>query len=275
LHLGSRVDRIMDCHLFLCLLASLAVAWGWGDEGHRVVAQVAADMLTPKAEAAVNKMLPTTSMANIASVPDKYRTYAQGAWSSPCHYADLPRNANGFKMSYCPNYCVVKSIQNYTSILQAGKSSVKACALGAGIEPCALIFLVHYIGDVHQPLHVGYEDDKGGNDVDVTWFGKSTNLHSVWDSAILGQWNPDWQSATAALEDMIANDPSLVTKYIKSMDPITWADESHAEVKTGVVYDFTGSTLGQTYYNEAIPVVQQRLIAAGVRLGQLLNNIYK
>jgi len=240
-------------------------------------------MLNPTAEGIVKQMLGSKTMPDIASVADIYRTYAQGKWSSPCHFADLPHNVKGFEMKYCPGYCVVKSIQNYTKILQKEAAKPAACNMNKGEEPCALVFLIHFIGDVHQPLHVGYEDDKGGNDVDVTWFGSSKNLHSVWDSAILSKWNPDWNSASNALETIMSDDPSIVTKYMAQMDPIHWGTESYDLVKS-VVYDFNPAlgaapradpALGQAYYDATYPVVQQRLIAGGVRLGHLLNTILK
>jgi len=138
--------------------------------------------------------------------------------------------------------------------------------------------LVHYVGDVHQPLHVGYGYDEGGNKVEVDFYDERSNLHHVWDDLIIERWNSDFDSATQELEVMIQNNPTQVQTYLSVMNPILWANESFGYVLS-TVYNFNPSKngdlpqLGDAYYNTNLPIVKQRLIAAGVRLGQLLNNI--
>jgi len=183
-------------------------------------------------------------------------------------------------MRYCPDFCVVKSIKNYTQILTSEDTSPFQCDFSYGVEPCALEFLVHFVGDVHQPLHVSYADDEGGNKVEVDFFGQKANLHKVWDDLIIHRWNSNVQSATQELEQMIAANPSQVNAYLKVTDPIIWANESYTYV-LNTVYKFNSfesdgkalPQLGTAYYNRNLPIVKQRLIAAGVRLGQILNNV--
>jgi len=146
-----------------------------------------------------------------------------------------------------------------------------------GIEPCALEFLVHFVGDVHQPLHVSYASDWGGNKVKVSWFGTSCNLHQVWDEKIIQRWNDDYSSAVSDLEDIANQEPELVKHYISITDPVAWADESFQFVRS-TVYNYTENEdgipqLDDDYYNTNLPIVQQRLIAGGVRLGKLLNSL--
>jgi len=251
---------------------------GWGTEGHKIVAQVAADMLNPTASQVVGEFLGSYSMADVAPDADEYRLSSAGHWSTPCHFCNLPRGATSFTMKYCPGYCVVKSIQNYTSILAGEANQPFACNVDPtdGVEPCALMFLIHYVGDVHQPLHVSYSDDRGGNEVKVKWFGSETNLHSVWDTAIISKWDKSFTDATAELEQIMANNSSLVKQFMSDMKPVDWANESFQYVLNDV-YNFDSSrsepSLGAAYYNHNLPIVQLRLIAAGVRLATLLNSL--
>jgi len=280
--------------LLVSVFASFFVfCFGWGQDGHMMIAQIAADRLNPTAQKIVKQFIGSgQTLASIAPLPDDYAHTTQGAWSAPCHFCNLPRDATDFQMKYCPSYCVVKSIQNYTSILQTEQSNPQPCDFTTGVEPCALEFLVHYVGDVHQPLHVGYGDDKGGNDVQVTFYGESTNLHKVWDDNMIWRWEGEnnWSWGAEQLENIIqaANETNLIDEYLSDMNPIDWASESFFYVRT-TCYNYTGDeneipsisysfkrqtpALGEYYYNHNLPIVFQRLIAAGVRLASLLNTV--
>jgi len=272
--------------LSVTMLWSVEQTEGWGVEGHKIVAQLAWNRLSSQSQKVSKQLMGSKSMADIAPVPDTYRSSSGGKWSAPCHYYDLPR-VKAFTMDYCTGLCVVKSVTNYTKLLATELQQNIACDWTKGVEPCALSFLVHYVGDIHQPLHVSYGDDKGGNDVKVKFFDKSTNLHSVWDNDILQKWNNEVDSAVSDLESIIKDNPDVVQKYLNDTNPEDWGAESFGYVLS-TVYNFTDSMmnykslrpgmkadpyLGQQYYDTNLPVVQQRLIAGGVRLGLLLDNI--
>jgi len=228
------------------------------------------------------------TLEQIAPFPDDYDHTSQGKWSAPLHYCNLPRDATQYDNKYCPipPSCVVAAIQNYTQRLIAEGTTGPVCKYVKGVEPCPLEFLVHFVGDVHQPLHVGYGDDEGGNTVDVTWFGESTNLHHVWDASIIQMWASQTSSLVSDLQNLIAQQPSQVKQYLSVTQPTRWANESFQYVRT-TVYNFTQPailssnadydyvSLGQWYYNTNLPVVQQRLVAASVRLAALLNSIFQ
>jgi hypothetical protein len=268
----------------LCLVAFATVAFfghsvdAWGKEGHQIVAQIAQDRLSSEALKIVNQFTGGEPLEYIAPLPDDYDHTSQGSWSSPEHYVDLPNNTATYTPADCPGLCVVESIQNYTNRLAATQAKPTVCNFdqSEGVEPCALEFLVHYVGDVHQPLHVGYSYDKGGNDDTVNYMGTTTNLHSVWDTYIINTWNSNYQSATKDLEQMISENPSTVQQYLNVMDPNQWADESHYYVMTACYNYTTVNGVGQldeNYYEDNIGIIQWRLIAAGVRLGALLNDL--
>jgi hypothetical protein len=271
--------RITWVALVCFILALATICSGWGQEGHKIVAQIASDRLTSEAKSIVTQFIGSDTLADIAPMPDAYDHSPAGRWSAPCHYCDLPRNATNFTMAYCPGFCVVKSVLNYTSILSKTESNPTACDFDTGVEPCALEFLVHYTGDIHQPLHVGYGDDRGGNSVKVEWFSSKSNLHQVWDEKIIQKWTESVDTGVKELEGMINNDPSLVKKYLSNMNPEEWADESFGYVQS-TVYDFSDSDesrkeikLGEAYYKRNLPIVKQRLIAGGLRLGEILNTV--
>jgi len=272
------------------LLQVVSVSFAWGENGHKIIAQIASDLLNSEASSIVQQFIGSETLADIAPLPDDYDHSAAGKWSAPCHYVNMPQDATNFSMAYCTGCCVVKAIMNYTQILGTEETNPNPCDFDTGIEPCALEFLVHFVGDSHQPLHVGYASDAGGNTVSVNWYGESTNLHHVWDDSIILTWDSDWQDAVDQLESMMQNEPGTVKYYASITDPVTWADESFHYVQT-TCYNFTGSSddvlnsynthklrqtdpnLGDVYYNRNLPIVQQRLIAAGVRLGNLLNRL--
>jgi len=261
--------------VFLFALFS-SPSYQWGEEGHKIIAEIAANMLTTDATSAVSAFLGDNTLPYVAPMPDDYCHTPQGAWSAPCHFVNMPRDATQFEWSDCPDCCVVKAINNYTQILITEDSNPSFCESinDDTIEPCALIFVVHYIGDVHQPLHVGYADDKGGNEVTVSYFGTTTNLHEVWDTKIIEMWDSDYYDAYQDLQGMINDNPDWIAQYTKTMNPVDWADESFDFVRS-TCYNFTTTDgvgqIDQTYYNTNLPIIQQRLIAAGIRLGTQLN----
>jgi len=301
---------MMKIFCFVVLICGLVNQSGaWGEEGHKIIAQIASDMLTETASGIVAQFLGEASMPDVAPFPDFYDHTAAGNWSEPCHFCNLPKGATNFTMEYCPHFCVVRSIFNYTSILQGEQSNPFECDVDDDdAEPCALIFLIHFVGDVHQPLHVGYGYDEGGNLVPVKFYGESTVLHHVWDDNIIIKWNSNFTDAALELETMMSNEPALVKYYISITNAIDWADESFHFVRS-TCYNYTDQNLNVTeefwggekahynnkihvnggertisiyedepdltdkYYETNLPIIKQRLIAAGVRLGTLLNNI--
>jgi len=271
----------MKVTLLLAILAiSLCITstQGWGEQGHKIVADIALSMLNSQALSNSNLYTGSKTLPDIAPLPDIYDHTSEGAWSEPCHFVNLDKDETEFNETRdCPSFCVVKSIQNYTSILSTETGSPTPCDYDKTVEPCPLEFLVHFVGDVHQPLHVSYGSDRGGNEVKVTFFGTKTDLHAVWDTGIITHWKKDWTEASAALQAMIQQEPDLVKQYESDTDPRDWANESFQYVRT-VCYNFTTPSdgvpkLGEVYYDDNLPIIQQRLIAAGVRLAVVLNTV--
>jgi len=173
----------------------------------------------------------------------------------------------------------------------AGLSSSSNILAGYVPEPSGLSFLVHYTGDLHQPLHVSYSCDSGGNQVQTLIFGNHTDLHFVWDEIIVEHFNPSWLGFATQLQAYLDANPHLYAEYTASMDPERWANESLNYTRHNA-YDFYLSPtyqpgypgkvcpypsevlLSDAYYQANLPIIQQRLMQAGVRLGHLLNLIF-
>ena len=131
-----------------------------------------------------------------------------------------------------------------------------------------LRFLVHFVGDIHQPLHVGRAEDRGGNDIKVKWFGNDTNLHRVWDTHIIDDFQMSYTELANHLQNNFnASDISLMTED-------EWIDESQQLVNKVYSQVKNGDSLGYTYIYQNFDLVKLQLFTAGVRLADTLNDIF-
>jgi hypothetical protein len=155
--------------IFLSVLISFN-AFGWGQTGHRVVGQIAYNHLSKKARKNIEKVLKGQSIAMVSNFMDEIKSDPKYDSLSPWHYCTIP---DGVDYSGAPEEGdVIMGIETYTSLLRRGGLSIEE-------EQFALKCLIHLVGDIHQPLHVGNGQDRGGNDVRVTYFWESSNLHRV------------------------------------------------------------------------------------------------
>jgi hypothetical protein len=263
--------RTIAALLALALPAFAATVQAWGDIGHRIVAELAWRQLDPSAKAEVERLLKADgsgSLADVASWPDHLRNdpehKALGKATGPLHYVDIrddkchyvaPRDCADGK-------CVVGGLEKYVAILgDRHKSSAERAE--------ALKFVVHFVGDVHQPLHAGNRDDKGGNDYQVQFDGKGTNLHSVWDSKMLYTRDLKWD---AYADRLAAEGPVKLPRPIPPPGSpyVQWAEESCAVVATAGFYP-AAHAIDDAYVAKNLPVAETRLREAGKRLADLLN----
>jgi len=265
--------------LLVSLVYNPPLTYAWGEIGHKIIGTLAEKLLTEEASNKIAGCLGTYSLADISPWPDNFDHSTEGHWSASCHYVNLPKEATSFSWDYCKDMCVIRSIANYTEILQhEQRTRLPRCKFEKGIEPCSVEFLAHYIGDVHQPLHVGYAYDHGGTELSILFFGDKTNLHEVWDSLIIEKWDKNYKSAASFLEKRMRNASEIVRRS-SEMDPVEWANES-IDLLINSVYNFTTSETGvgrieEEYYRRNLPLVWNRLIAAGVRVANLFNTIFK
>ncbi|WP_419804267.1 S1/P1 nuclease [Terriglobus sp.] len=253
-------------------------AHAWGPQGHKLVAMVAMEHLTPVAKRNVRALLGKETLADVASWPDVYRPLE--TQTGPWHYVDIPEGGSYERDRDCPTQpgvkagapndkwrdCVVDRILFFEGRL--GDTS-----LDPADRATALKYLVHFVGDIHQPLHTtGFE--KGGNGIHVSVFGNETcgkypcNLHSVWDSGlILHRELSDMQYLSLLNHEFAAQPPGAGLD-----DPAAWANEGNALVPNLMLPE--GGAVDQAYFDREIPVVDRRLELAGLRLAAILNRTF-
>jgi hypothetical protein len=257
----------------LCLPAS---AFGWGVEGHALVARIAQAQLSAKVRAKVDAILgPGATLASISSWPDTIRR--ERAATAPWHFVDIPIDQPHLDMARdCPKGdCVIQAIANF-----------RAALMNPATPPDqrreALMFVVHFVGDMHQPLHSSDNRDKGGNDVKVTLGdSRQSNLHSVWDTGILGRMGKEGELYPGLLKEARKNRKKWSQGTVES-----WAEESHrlaVEVTYGKLPvkpaagtpNATPIHLDAGYEQAAVPVIRMQLEKAGDRLARVLNEALK
>ncbi len=258
--------------VLLSLLLATPAAQAWGPLGHSIVAALAQRQLSPAAEVEVEHLLAadhTTQLADIASWPDQIQDnpslHALWKRTRKLHYVNF---RGGPACDYVPprdcrdGECVVGGLAYYVKIL-ADKTQPDAARLEA------LKFVVHFVGDEHQPLHAGYRDDLGGNRYQVQFEGKGSNLHRVWDSGMLETRGLDWQAYARKLE---AEGPVALPPPIAPLDNpyAQWAEESCRITAEPGFYP-SGHTIGRAYVDAELPVAEKQLRIAGRRLAKVLN----
>ena len=241
-----------------------SVCFAWGRDGHRITGFIAAKYLTPRARAAIRDLLGDESLADVSTWPDEIRR--QRKHTAPWHYANPAPDSDGFNLDRdCPDEgCVVSAIIKYSHVLRD-----KTASREDRIE--ALKFVVHFVGDVHQPLHLGNARDRGGNDIKVTFFENNTNLHSLWDSGMIRRTKKGWTEYATELAAKIT--PQERVLY-GTLDPVVWATESQTLAHSNAYDVPKDGQLGQDYLDKNMPVVERRLSMAGVRLAALLNVVF-
>jgi hypothetical protein len=251
--------------VLVALVPSLCFAWG--PDGHRIVATIATHYLTPEAKAGVQALLGDQTLADVACWADEVKDDPEYEWSIPLHYANVEPGAESFVLERdCPpEGCVVRAIIDYTKVLRSKEASTTE-------KTEALKFLVHFVADIHQPLHVSRARDRGGNDIAVEFFHDKTNLHWVWDSGLIRRMKKEWTQYAADLLGTIT--PEQVADWSRKTNPVDWATESYRLALSHAYAIPKDGVLDQEYLDRNIPVVEERLKMAGVRLAALLNDVF-
>ena len=268
----------------LLLVACIPVAWAWGALGHRMVGALAERHLDPKAKAEVARLLagePDPSLAGVANWADDLRNTDPERFkaTSRWHYINAEGGGCGFDEARdCPDgNCVVSAIERQRAIL-ADRSQPLAARRDA------LKFIVHFVGDVHQPMHAGDRDDAGGNRFQVSlrtpiepeaYARKDyvdgvmgTNLHSIWDYYILRTRGLDLAAYSDRLDALPW--PSYPAPSAHDVMPMAWAKESCRLIEARGLYPAT-HTMDHGYLDAQRPLAEQRIRQAAWRLAQVLN----
>lgn len=248
----------------ICLLIPLLIgqAFAWGQNGHRAVGFVAEQHLSKKARKKIMKLLEGNSLAEVSVWMDEIRSDDAYDHTHDWHWVSVPGDMSYEDTEKNPNGDIIMKIEELVAALKEGH-------LAPEKEQEYLKYLVHLVGDLHQPLHVGTGEDMGGNAVKVEWFGDRSNLHKVWDSEMI---NSKQLSFTEIARFLGEPDKAQIREW-QSTGVRDWARESMSYRPQ--VYDLPeNGRLGYRYMYENYDTVEKRLLQAGVRLAGLLNEIY-
>lgn len=238
-------------------------SFGWGQNGHRVVGQLAEWHINKKASRNIKAILKYESLAMVSTWMDEIRSDDQYNYATTWHYLTVEDGRD-----YDPS--IQEKEGDAFAQLQRIIDELKQGDLSARQEIEHLKMLVHIVGDLHQPLHVGRGDDRGGNDVDVYYFNQKTNLHSVWDTRMIEGQNLSFSEMAHHLNERA--DKATVRK-LQATGLSEWLKE--AQDFRPMVYDIPDNKrLSYDYNYRYFHVVENRLLAAGIRLAGILNDIY-
>ena len=266
------MKRSISILLVAVMAAVYAVpAFGWGQEGHRVIAKIAYDNLTPRAKKQMNKFMGDRGMIYLANWPDEIKSdniYPQSI-KDGWHFQDFPSGMS--------DSLVADALTHYPA--EGGNlfrvlDSLEIEMAGEKVEGIntnhILRFLVHLNGDRYCPMHMAHMDDKGGNKVKMKWFGKETNLHTVWDTKLIESQGYSYTEYAQMIEDTYKD---LKPGIEKATDEELLIESYHM---TEAIYKYQERWDGNTYHyiytwREAM---ERQLYIAGIRLAKLLNSIF-
>lgn len=251
--------------LLIALVITIpTVTIGFGQTGHRVTGLLAERYLTEQAKKEIALLLGEQSLAEISTYCDEQRANSSKFWqvtSYPWHFMTIPDGKTYTDDMAPPEGDAITALKMFTAQLQDPTVDKETRAL-------ALKFIVHIIGDLHQPLHVGNGTDRGGNDVKVEFFRQPGNLHRVWDSGMIDSEKLSFTEWTNWLGRKITDED--VTTW-SSIDPLVWARESQ-DIRMGIYPK--DERLSWNYKYQHIDTVRLRLSQAGVRVGLYLNAVF-
>ena len=255
----------MKLLVLLLVLFISTNAFAWGDKGHIIVAKIAQSNLSKNAKTAIKELMGTLDLPVIANWADQVREGREFGKTKHWHYVDIPFAADTYDSTRdCKNGdCLIAAITSQIAILKQSNEPTPE-------RRNALKFIVHFIGDLHQPLHCYDNNDRGGNEITVRWLGKKTNLHAVWDNKIITYHNENVYDYTARLKRWLK---------IKNLTTLTngtitdWANEAHQITQNPNVIVANNSRLNSKYYYSVHAIADRQLATAGVRLAEILNSI--
>ncbi|WP_298778978.1 S1/P1 nuclease [uncultured Polaribacter sp.] len=235
----------------------------WGKNGHRATGKIAEKHLSRKAKKCINKLLNGQSLAFVSTYADEIKSDKKFNKYYSWHYVNMDLDQTYADAEKNPKGDLVTGINTCISVLKDKKSTDEDKAFH-------LKLLVHFVGDLHQPMHIGRKEDKGGNTVQVEWFGRGTNLHRVWDENMIDDWEMSYIELAENAED-------LSKKQIEAIEKgsiIDWVNEVH--VITNEVYNSVkvGENLRYKYSYNHFGTVRKQLQKGGIRLAKVLNDIF-
>ena len=236
----------------------------WGQSGHRVIGLVAENHLTKRAKDKINFLLDGNSLANVSTHADEIKSDKKYNYISKWHYINIPLNKKFDEIEREKDGDIIYAINKCIEVLKSRKYNKKE-------KSFHLKLLVHFIGDLHQPMHLGSKKDRGGNDIKLLWFGSITNLHRIWDTQIIESHNMSYTEMASDLPIFTPN--QIKVEANKSIN--NWVEETR--IYTRQIYSESppNGKLGYEYRYKNLPIIKSQLYKAGIRLASILNKIFE
>jgi len=249
----------------LVILFALTISYkssGWGQTGHRVIGLIAEYHLSKKAKKNIRNILQGQSLAMASNFMDEIKSESKYDYLSPWHYCTIPDGKTYEEAGTPDEGDIIYALELFINELDSKEFSIED-------EAFTLKCLIHLVADIHQPLHVGNGTDRGGNDTEVEYFWRNSNLHRVWDTGIIDAQNLSYTEYTDWIHH---TDKQLIVTWSQS-GIIDWAYESMSY--RNQVYDLPDDhKISYEYNYNNIDLVNLRLLQAGIRLARILNDIY-
>ena len=234
---------------------------GWGKTGHRITGQIAETYLTKNAKTQIKKLMGHHDLSRMSNWADEIKSDPDWEIANDWHWCTIPDGESYKEDKYSGK--AVKKVNEFINVLKNKRSKKED-------KQIALKFLVHLIGDLHQPMHVGNGKDRGGNDIKLKWFNAPTNLHRIWDSDLINLQELSYSEYSDYL--LLNEDRGKIRKW-QGDDVLTYIHESRD--LRNQCYDFSGENLKWEYFYKHKELLEKRLLQGGVRLSGELNRIFK
>lgn len=261
----QRFAKLMSIAMLVAIPSS---ALAWGQDGHRIIGQIAQERVNGRTAASIEQILGEEDLAEASTWADEERSNPDTFWQTeagPYHYVTVPIGRTLEAVGSPEEGDGLTALRRFTQTVRSADATQEEKAL-------ALRFIVHIVADLHQPLHAGNGSDRGGNDFDVLWFGEETNLHSVWDTKMLEGQNLSYSEYAQWLGRQI--EPTETIAWWQP-DPLIWIGESTTIRDT--IYPQSGegvARLGYAYQYQHLPTAERRLQQGGVRLAAYLDWLF-
>lgn len=261
----TKVKRGIFLFILMIMAGRPDSGFGWSRYGHQVAATIVERLVSPETRQEIEALLGEgVSLVDISAWADNVKTNRRVV--SKWHYVYIPRAVNYYDPQRdCPKGgCLISAIEHFQDVL-ADRNA------GPDKREEALKFLVHLVADLHQPLHCGFREDRGGKGVRVRFIGKKSNLHKVWDTDILAH---DQMGFAGYVRRLLQNvTPRRSQKWMEG-NIEDWVFESRALLLGHVYRFYTDRKLDEAYYSKSLPVVDEQLLKSGVRLANMLDTIF-
>lgn len=263
-HSAAFIRKWIPSVVLFMIIFPLENVWAWGPMGHRIVSEIAEMHLLPEVKIKIEKNFNIKKLADVANWADEVRKKrSQGSW----HYCNIEKSVRDYNRDRdCPDgACVVEKIKEYVRVL-------KGRAVPKKKDKEALMYLIHFVGDIHQPLHLGNAKDRGGNNISLVFKGRPTNLHALWDGGLI---YPAGKSLIQYARDLNRRMSSRDMERWNLSKVTEWANESRVlALDHAYVLDNPGrGALSKGYIEKSREIINLRLSQAGVRLAGLLNRL--